>query len=984
MRQKIKAKTELLNTTLEKVEQQQQNINIDDIVPVISNKPTIQLDAEPDFDIDDMEEEERQMKYGKNVLNKRRKTKIVRRNYCNVAPEDDLIDVKPMYDLCEDEEPSEDAEQTYLKQTIYDDNAYNYNFNSNGCELDDVLNGRKSIFNGYAYKDFDEEKQTPQLDEDGFQIYDPVQFELANYNYNYTTTATSNVSIDDDDDNRPSTSSHRSSLANDLLKTPTSKTDKRPNLTKSAQKIAGNFHSNVHNDGITGEFDGLNYPHSESMMQALRFNFGLKSFRPNQLQVINAALLGHDCFVLMPTGGGKSLCYQLPSILTEGVTIVISPLKSLICDQVNKLASLNINAKNFSGDQSFQEQRAIYCDLETTPPRIKILYVTPEKIFNSTKFQDLLDTLYNNNSISRFVIDEAHCVSQWGHDFRPDYKRLGILRKRFPKVNTMALTATATPRVRLDILKQLNLTKPKWFLSSFNRTNLKYTVLPKKGAATMNDIRMFLSSRPSTDSGIIYCLSRKECDDVAKNICSLGVRACAYHAGLSDSVRESRQRDWITNKVRVICATIAFGMGIDKPDVRFVLHYSMPKSIEGYYQEAGRAGRDGELAHCVLYYNYSDVVRYRKIMDMDKSVSYDVKRTHLENLNRIVGYCENVIDCRRALQLDYFGEHFTRDECLKIKETACDNCLKQKRYQKIDALEQCRKVVRCVKNICSERSRFTLQHIADVLKGSNIKKIIDNGHNKTTYHGMLKDWDKADIQRLLRTMVTQEYLREDLIFDNDIPQAYIYLGAKVEIIMKEKISMEFALTRKDGKAQALFLSNESGTKPSSKISQQLKEIYERCYSDLLDLCRTIATARNVTMASIMNIQAIKTMAEQLPETETAMCSIPHVTKANFDKYGKELLKITRNYGTHKFCLLMDLEEIEEAEKEKTSAATSSTLKRLRADSSDDSDDNDGEDWGRTASSQGSGGSATKYGKSSGAAASSSWKGAGTSETWWTG
>ncbi|XP_037812628.1 Bloom syndrome protein homolog [Lucilia sericata] len=1109
IRQKFKAKTKLLNTTLEKVEQQQNtHFNIDDVetedeeekpqklnkitsptkIEVKPIRPTIQLEPEPDFDIDDMEEEERQIKAEQNEMNKWNKPATIESNYCNGAPEDedDLIEIKPInskekisavnvekmseltrfreelvHDLCEDEE-EEDEEQTYLKETIClddddDDNNYNYTTDTkstNGnilgaeveddCELDDLLNdikeqdnelkGRQSLFNGYAYRDFEEEKQpikeqpsaqritfpvetnqkakTPELDEDGFPIYDPEQFELAysqaaaklstTYNSTSTSTATANtITIDDDDDdfdNRPSTS-HRSSLANDLLKTPTTKTDIRPSLTKSAQKVAGNFHSNVHNDGITGEFDGCNYPHSERMMQALRFNFGLKSFRPNQLQVINAALLGHDCFVLMPTGGGKSLCYQLPAILTEGVTIVISPLKSLISDQVNKLSSLDIYAKNFSGDQSIQEQRAIYCDLETTPPRIKILYVTPEKISSSAKFQDLLDTLYQKNSISRFVIDEAHCVSQWGHDFRPDYKRLGILRKRFPKVNTMALTATATPRVRLDILKQLNLTKPKWFLSSFNRSNLKYTVLPKKGAATLEDIKTFIRSRPSTDSGIIYCLSRKECDDVAKSMCSAGVRACAYHAGLSDSVRESRQKDWITNKVRVICATIAFGMGIDKPDVRFVLHYSLPKSIEGYYQEAGRAGRDGELAHCILYYNYGDMLRYRKMMDMDRSINYDVKRIHVENLNRIVGYCENVTDCRRAQQLDYFGEHFTREDCLKTKETACDNCLKQKRYQKIDALEHCRKVVRCVKDLCSGRSRFTLLHIADVLKGSNIKKIIDNGHNKTPHHGILKDWDKADIQRLLRIMVTQEYLREDLIFANDIPQAYIYLGAKVDIIMKEKLTMEFPLTRKEGKAQALGLSNdmvESANKASSKSSQQLKDIYERCYSDLLDLCRTIAAARNVTMASIMNIQAIKAMAEQLPETEAEMCSIPHVTKANFDKYGEKLLEITRNYAAEKLCLLMDLEELEEVEKEKASS-TSSTLKRVRADSSDDMDADDGEDWGRAAASQGSanasgsgsyrggkrkrswrGGGAKKYRKSGGAAASSSWGAAATS------
>jgi bloom syndrome protein len=285
-----------------------------------------------------------------------------------------------------------------------------------------------------------------------------------------------------------------------------------------------------------------------------------------------------------------------------------------------------INAESLSGELAAGEVKRIYADIGSSSPNIKLLYVTPEKISASAVFQEILDTMYNRKTLARIVIDEAHCVSVWGHDFRPDYKKLGQFRKRFPNVPVMALTATATPRVRIDVVNQLGIRNCKWFLCSFNRPNLKYIVSPKTGPKTLTDIIALIKSKFMRVSGIIYCFSRKDCDSTASKLKTANIKAVGYHAGMKDKDREQVQKDWLTDKYQVICATIAFGMGIDKPDVRYVIHFSLPKSIEGYYQESGRAGRDGKFATCILYYNYGDKIKYMNFFQGELNLNSNLYR----------------------------------------------------------------------------------------------------------------------------------------------------------------------------------------------------------------------------------------------------------------------------------------------------------------------------------------------------------------------
>jgi ATP-dependent DNA helicase RecQ len=586
-------------------------------------------------------------------------------------------------------------------------------------------------------------------------------------------------------------------------------------------------------------------------LQALHKYFGYTEFRHQQEAIVQQILSGNDALVLMPTGGGKSLCYQLPAVLLPGLTIVISPLIALMKDQVDSLNINGIPAAYLNSTQNTDEQRRITERLKSGD--IKLLYLAPERLFRSeSRLVDFLRSL----NVSLIAIDEAHCISHWGHDFRPEYLMLSNFKTEFPNTPVIALTATADELTRKDIKEKLALHQPAEFVSSFNRPNITYKVTPKKD--TFNQLLNFLHDRRE-DSGIIYCLSRSSTEDLAADLKAQGYQAEAYHAGLDNETKARNQEHFLRDEVKIMVATIAFGMGINKSNVRYVVHYDLPKNIEGYYQETGRAGRDGLPSEALLFYSAGDAFKLQRFAQVEGNE--EQTNIMLKKLGDMVKYCQ-LQTCRRQYLMHYFNEQFP-DHC-----GSCDVCLTE--FKKFDGTVIAQKALSAVTRL---NQRFGTGYVIDFLRGSKSEKIRDE-HKQLKTYGIGADLSKADWQRYIAQLVQQGYLQ---VTDDAYP--LLKLTETSEAILKGQQKVEFILAQEDEQTAA-----EAPTVYEAGLMQDLKAIRVK-----------LSTAENVPPYIILSDATLLEMATYLPQNLQELGLISGFGEVKLARYGETFLQAVLAY-----------------------------------------------------------------------------------------
>lgn len=598
---------------------------------------------------------------------------------------------------------------------------------------------------------------------------------------------------------------------------------------------------------------------SADIHSVLRDTFGYQSFRPMQEDIIRAVLSGRDLLAVMPTGGGKSICYQVPALVLPGLTVVVSPLISLMKDQVDSLAENGVRAVMLSSALTSAEYaRNREALINGTA---KMLYIAPESLFKPS-VQDLLGNL----TISLVAVDEAHCVSVWGHDFRPEYRMLSKLRAQWKDVPFMALTATATPAVITDISKGLGLRQPMLFRHSFNRPNLFLQVAAKRGGATQ--VLEILSGRKK-ESGIIYCFSRKQVDDLAQVLVQNGYSARPYHAGLSDDERHENQRLFITDSVQVIVATIAFGMGINKPNVRFVIHNDLPKNIESYYQEIGRAGRDGLPSDCILLYNYGDM--RKQMFFIAQMADGPLKESAVKHLETMAAYAESA-GCRRIPLLNYFGEQYNTAGC-----GACDSCVPQENGADArDLTDEARLFLSAMVEI---RERFGGEHIINILRGAGTEKIEKFGHDSLAVYGLGRKLTKDEWMSLRDALQKSEHIRKDM--DN---YGVLKLMQKGREVLSGKRRFEASISVKQLARSGAARKTESGSPYDSGLFEKLRELRRR-----------LAAEAGIPPYMVFADTALWQMAVQKPRTRSDFSHISGVGSVKLDKYGTAFINEIKNH-----------------------------------------------------------------------------------------